>query len=146
MESDSGLVETSRFYGFLVFIFNHIKTLIVALKSYTNYNKVNLAISYATSEGLMYRPDPVVRGYLFINPFLGLILVGFTLSVSLKFDAKGATFSVVFPLSMCVFICNCLALDLPHIFVTYFYMTRYKPPSLDIRIAGTGLNSIEKFQ
>ena len=87
----------------------------------------------------MYRPDPLVAGYLFINPFLGILLVGFALSVSLKFDAKGAPFAVVFPLSMCVFICNCLALDIPHIFVTYFYMTRYKPPSLDIRIAGAWL-------
>ncbi|CBY33845.1 unnamed protein product [Oikopleura dioica] len=120
-------------------LFNHQKALIVAVKSYINFNKVNLAISYATSEGLMYRPDPLVKVYLFINPFLGILLVGFALSVSLKFDAKGAPFAVVFPLSMCVFICNCLALDIPHIFVTYFYMTRYKPPSLDIRIAGTGL-------
>ena len=88
----------------------------------------------------MYRPDPVVRTYLFLNPFLGMLLVGFSLAISLKFDAKGAPFAAVFPLTMCVFICNCLALDLPHIFVTYFYMTRYKPPSLDIRIAGIGLN------
>ena len=87
----------------------------------------------------MYRPDPVVKTYLFFNPFLGMLLVGFTLAISLRFDAKGAPFAAVFPLTMCVFICNTLALDIPHIFVVYFYMTRYKPPSLDIRIAGPGL-------
>ena len=88
------------------------------------------------SDGLLYRPDSLVRNYFLSVPFFSLFILCLNWFITLSFEAKGAPIYVIFPLQMCLTIIQSLLLDIPFLFVTYFYMTRFKPPNFDIRISG----------
>ncbi|CAG5104536.1 Oidioi.mRNA.OKI2018_I69.chr1.g1314.t1.cds [Oikopleura dioica] len=107
-------------------------TLVVA----SVYMETQTFIYYLEGQGLMYSPTFVVvifLGYLPIMIMIVLMLRGFVLVRYFRLW-KTTSYYKLYPMQMIVLLINTIFHDLPEMILLYFYYTRYKPPSFDLRL------------
>ena len=93
-------------------------------------------IYYLQGEGLMYSPVFMVTVLLGYLPFALLIILGLRCYVSARYRRRWKTTSYykIYPVQMCVLLIATIFHDTPEMILLYFFYTRYKPPSFDLRM------------
>ena len=112
------------------------ETLTLLLVTSSVYMETETFIYYLQGEGLMYSPVFMVTVLLGYLPFALLIILGLRCYVSARYRRRWKTTSYykIYPVQMCVLLIATIFHDTPEMILLYFFYTRYKPPSFDLRM------------
>ena len=109
---------------------------ILGLIAASVYMESETFLYYIQGDGLMYTQVFTVTLLLAYLPFTLLIILTLRCYVVTHYLSRWKTTSYykIYPVQMAVLLISTIFHDLPEVITLYFYYTRYKPPSFDVRL------------
>ena len=112
------------------------ESFLLALIAASVYMESETLLYYIQGDGLMYTPVFTVTLLLAYLPFTLLVILTLRCYTVTHYLSKWKTTSYykIYPVQMAVLLASTIFHDLPEVITLYFYYTRYKPPSFDVRL------------
>ena len=110
---------------------------VLALIAASVYMESETFLYYVQGDGLMYTQVFTVTLLLAYLPFTLLVILSLRCYVVTHYLSRWKTTSYykIYPVQMAVLLVSTIFHDLPEVITLYFYYTRYKPPSFDVRLS-----------